>query len=382
MNVLHLINTAGPGGAETVYLSIVRGLDRERWRPVAVLPNPEWLSDQLSEVGVEPLFARSRHPCDAGYLRRLARIVREHRVDLIHSHLFGPSVTGSLLGIRFRVPVVCTVHGEGDIDPRERYRALKFAILNRGASRVVFVSDSLRRHFLRAGPLREELTTVIPNGIDAATFSGGPDPSLRAQLGIGPDEFLVGAVGNVREAKAYDVLLCAAALLKARHAGFRFVVIGQAQGEVYGQLLRLRERLGLESDVHFTGFRDDVHRALAALDLYLITSRHEGFSLSTVQAMASGLPVVATRCGGPEEILGDGRTGILVDPGAPAQVAGAIERLRRDSAERRRLGANARREAVSRFSVEAQLRGYERLYEEFTGGAREARPSSGRLVRA
>jgi len=116
--------------------------------------------------------------------------------------------------------------------------------------------------------------------------------------------------------------------------------------------------------VTFAGFRPDVHRALASFDAYAITSRSEGFSLATVQAMASGLPVVATRCGGPEEIVDHGATGILVPNGSPEAVADALFHLRNDAAARHSLGEQARRVAETRYTVAAQVRAYERVYEE------------------
>jgi glycosyltransferase involved in cell wall biosynthesis len=115
--------------------------------------------------------------------------------------------------------------------------------------------------------------------------------------------------------------------------------------------------------VQFVGYRDDVHEFYRALDLYLLTSHHEGFSLSTVQALATGLPVVATRCGGPEEIVTDGSDGVLIPAGSPAAVAVAIAALARDPVRRSALGAAARATAETRFSTRAMLGQYEALYE-------------------
>lgn len=366
MSVLHLINTGGPGGAETVYVNLVRNLDPARFRPVAISPNREWMYDQLVELGVEPILLRSHARLDRRYLLGLARIIRERKVRLIHSHLFGPSVTASMLGLACGVPVISTLHGEGDLSPNESFRRLKFGLLRRGADRVVCVSEPLRRFFLDAGDLAPERTVVVPNGIDPAFFASH-DRAVRSELGIGEDEFLVGAVGNLRTAKGYDVLLRAAALLRARSPGYRFAIVGQAQGELYDELLRLRAELGLTETVHFAGFRDDVPRTMAAFDLFTISSRSEGFSLSTVQAMGAGLPVVATRCGGPEMILDDGTTGLLVDVESPEQLADAIARLRADEPQRRRLAAAGREVALRRYTLEEQVRRYESLYDECIG---------------
>jgi glycosyltransferase involved in cell wall biosynthesis len=364
ITVMHLISTSGPGGAETACVNLIRGLDPERWRGIAVVPEKGWLYDEVRRAGGQPLVLDSHSRFDLPrYFVALARLVRHHKVGLIHGHLFGPSYIASFLGLLLRLPVVGTLHGQVDLHPEERFKRIKFGLLNRGASRLVFVSESLRRFFLGTGRLRSEITAVIPNGVDAARFSRAPDRSSRAAFGASDDEFLVGAVGNVRPAKGYDVLLRAAALLKARSVSYRFVVVGEADSDLGLRLLSLREELGLTDCVSFTGYLRDVPNALNAFDVYAITSRSEGFSISTVEAMAVGLPVVATRCGGPEEIVDDGITGILVDNGSPEAVAAAIESLRVNGRWRRELGEAARTAVRRRFTLDAHLHAYEALYE-------------------
>ncbi|HEX6750636.1 MAG TPA: glycosyltransferase [Longimicrobium sp.] len=367
--VLHLINTGGPGGAETVLVDLVRGLDADRWRSVAVVPDEGWINARLRECGVEPVIVPTLRPFEVGYYARLARLVRAERVDVIHGHYLGPAVTASIVGAVTGTPAVATLHGAGDLSV-ERHRALKAALLNRGLRRVVFVSEALRRQVLAQGGLRAGLTEVIPNGIDPTRFTPRRDPSLRRELGIGDDAFVIAAVGNVREAKGYDVLLRAAALLRDRVPDLRVVIAGEAKGALYDDLLARRSELGIGERVTFAGFREDVAGVLAASDAFALTSRSEGFSLSTVQAMAMGLPVVATRCGGPEELMDDGATGLLVENGSPRAVADALARVHGDAALRARLGAAAARAACERFSVDAQVRAYERLYHAVTAGRR------------
>lgn len=361
-NVLHLINTGGPGGAETVYVELVRRLDPRRWGAVAVAPNREWMFDRLVEMGQEPVLLRSHARFDHRYMGGLWRLIRERNVRLIHSHFFGPSVTASILGLACNVPAVSTIHGEGDMAAQESFRALKLGLLRRGADRVVFVSEALRRSFLARGELDPRQTEVIPNGIGPEFFIS-QQPALRQEFGAGPEDFLVGAVGNLRWAKGYDVLLRAFSILRQRSPAYRLVIVGQAEGELYHELLALRDELGLAGHVVFTGFRDDVPAILAALDVYAMSSRSEGFSLSTVQAMAGGLPIVATRCGGPETILRDGVTGLFTEPESPAGLADAISFVREHREEGARLGAQARRVARERYSVQEQVRRYEELYE-------------------
>jgi glycosyltransferase involved in cell wall biosynthesis len=375
--VLHLINTGGPGGAETVCVNLVRGLDPERWRPIVVIPHPDWMSEVLSGSGIETLFLDdSSLRASPGYLFGLSRIISRRRVRLIHSHLFGPSVAAGALGLLRRLPVIATIHGVGDLSPAERFQRLKFSLLNRGADKVVFVSEALRHSFLDTGLLRGEITVVIPNGVDVDAYGSASACEFRTELAVADDEFLVGAIGNFRHAKGYDVFLRAAALLKSRASGYRFVIVGQpverdSDGSVAESLGRLRSELGLEHDVAFAGFRPDIAEVLSSLDLFALTSRSEGFSISLVEAMASALPVVATRCGGPETIVDDGVTGLLVENGSPDALANAIQSLRDDPHRRRAFGTAARSAARDRFALAAQIDAYQDLYDRVTAESHE-----------
>jgi glycosyltransferase involved in cell wall biosynthesis len=359
-----MIETGGTGGAETVYLDLVRQLDPTHWRHVAVLPTREWMYEQLVEFGVQPVLIPEDRTFDAVFFARMYRLIRRLGVDMIHGHLFGSAVRAALLSRTCGIPAIATLHGDTDLQPTERFKRLKLAIVNNGLKRVVFVSEALRQSFLSNVPLRGDFTTVIPNGIDASRFFSNSGSKFRVEFGIAPDQFVVGTVGTPRPAKGFDVLLDAARILKSRSGGYRFVVVGDLTFGRGAELFDGRAARGLTNDVIITGFRSDVPNALAAFDIYALTSRYEGFSLAVVEAMAAGLPVVATRCGGPEQILDDGVTGLLVENGSAEAIANAIERLRANADDRRRLG-NAARNAVSeRFTLEAQARAYERLYEE------------------
>jgi glycosyltransferase involved in cell wall biosynthesis len=363
--VLHLINTGGPGGAEQVLVNIVRSLDPSRWRSVVVVPDRGWIYEELKVAGVNPVVLGHASYSDLPrYVRELGRLIRSEGIGLIHSHLFGPTFIASLLGLLYRIPVVATLHGTVDLDPKERFQSAKFALVNLAATRIVFVSDALRNFFLSTGLFREVDTTVIRNGIAPDERVDGSDTSLRSEFGAPANEFLVGAVGNVRAVKGYDIFLEAASVLTAKDETYRFVIVGQDHGTDADELRALRRQLGLDSTVRFAGFRTDINRCLAAFDLYVLTSRNEGFSLSLVEAMAAGLPVIATRCGGPENIIRDGVTGILIENGSASSLAEMIERLRDEPSERQRLGTAARQSARDQFSLETQVRAYERLYSE------------------
>jgi len=366
--VLHVINVGGPGGAETVCVNLARGLNSGPWRSIAVVPNRGWTYRAMIDGGVETVviddMSLSALP---RYLYALSNVVRKYDVHLIHCHLFGVTVVGALLGMFHHVPVVGTVHGEGDLRANESLRRLKFALINRGLCRLVFVSEPLRQSFLRTTLLRGDITAVIPNGIDVRAYDSQGNETFRREYGVADDEFLVGAVGNFRVAKGYDVFLRSAAILAASEPGYRFVLVGQHDNDLAKSLAHLRDELGLSQRVAFVGFRSDVPAVLSSFDLYALTSRSEGFSIAVVEAMASRLPIVATRCGGPEQILEDGATGILVANESPEDVARAITLLRANADERRRLGNAARSAVEAHFTVAAQIHAYATLYEECVG---------------
>lgn len=372
--VLHLIDTGGPGGAETVFLEVATGLEPDLWDSVVAVPERGWLYDSLAARGVAPLLVPSRRRFDAGYLGRLVELARRRDVELIHAHLFTSAVYASVTGRLCGIPVVCTFHGKVDVRHDDAYRRVKFRILDRPRNHLVFVSHFLRRHFLSLGPLRRSRTRVVYNGIDPTRFESGRDTALREELGVKPEEILVGAVGNLRPAKAYDIFLRAAAILRLSSPAYRFVIVGEGGGALLAALVDLRRELGLENALAFAGFREDVGRVMRNLDVYVLSSSAEGFSLTTLQALASGVPVVATRCGGPEEILQDGVAGRLVEPGAPEALARAVEQVAFRSGDRARFAAAGLRLVRERFTLARMIASYGAVYEECLGSpsSREA----------
>ncbi|MDP9203238.1 MAG: glycosyltransferase [Gemmatimonadota bacterium] len=361
--ILHMIETGGIGGAETVYLELVRALDPTRWRHIAVVPRRGWLYDELTDFGIEPILMPERRSFDVFFFARMAALVHRSNVDLIHAHLFGSAVRAALLARICGVPAIATLHGAIDLKSGERLQTLKVAALNHGLAQMVFVSEQLRQSFLKAVPLRPNLATVVTNGVNPLRFSSNSGAAFRCEYGISPNEFVVGTVANPGPAKGLDVLLETAAILKTRSPGCRFVVVGDISRGRGDTLFKARADAGLNDDVVIAGFRDDVPSALAAFDVYALTSRTEGFPLSLLEAMATSLPVVSTRCGGPEKILDDGVTGLLVENGSPEAIANAIVRLREDVDERVRLGEAAQKTVRERHTLETQVREYEMLYE-------------------
>jgi glycosyltransferase involved in cell wall biosynthesis len=363
--LLHTIDTLGPGGAETVCVELADGVDRSRFRSSVAVIREGWIHDTMLARGLDTSIIRMRPgPLDVSYMWRLAMLARRQRVELIQSHLLTANLYCGVVARLLGIPAVATFHGMVDISPTDRWADLKLRIITANVSRLVFVSEALRRHFVQAHALLDRRTVVIHNGIDERHYRPEPHHALRAELGFDESTVIVGAVGNVRPAKGYDDLLRVAALLRDDYPHIRFVVAGEQTEPLYGELVARRRELGLEDRVSFLGFQTDIATLLNGIDLYLSTSISEGLPLTTLQAMACGLAVVTTRSGGTEEIITDGQDGVLLPVGDPVAAARAVASLAGSSAQRTRLGMAGRETVVRRFTLRRMTSAYEALYEE------------------
>ena len=380
-SVLHVIDTGGPGGAETVFLQTATRLDPARFHSIAVVGGSGWLAQQFRERGVSPLIVPAKGSINGRYLSQLLWLARRQRSDVIVAHLYGSAVYASLAGMLLSVPVVSVLHGHTDVEGAGRLSSVKAALVRRGSRKVVFVSQRLQEHLEPRLRLAESQGIVIPNGVDTERFRPGRDRALRAELGLAEETALVGAIGNVRAPKAYEVLLRAARIAIDRSRQWHFVIAGECANDLGRQLGQLSRALGIERHVTFLGLRPDVARILNNLDVFVLSSHTEGFSIACIEAMACGVPVVATRSGGPEQIL-EGEAGILVPTGDPDALASAIERVISSKDLAATLTARAMQRVQDRYSLAAMISGYEELLERVARDSRKGRAIAGMPRRA
>jgi glycosyltransferase involved in cell wall biosynthesis len=372
INVLHIIDTAGPGGAETVFLQTATRLDPARFQPAAVIGGAGWLAKQLQESGLPPYIVPAKRSFNVRYLSMLLRLARQHKSDVVVAHLYGSSVYASLAGLLLSIPVVSVLHGQSDVPEAERFSSVKAAIVRKGSRKVIFVSERLRDHLQARLRLPATHCAVIANGVDTEGFRPDRDRSLRAELGLSDDTALIGAIGNVREPKAYDVLLRAARALLDRSQRFHMVIAGDCSNALGRHLQQLSRDLGTDRNVTFLGLRPDVSRILNNLDVFVLSSDTEGFSIACIEAMACGVPVVATRSGGPEQIL-EGGAGLLVPTADPAALAVAVAELLSSNELTAELTAKAMTRVHERYVLTTMLSRYEALLEDVTRHSRRVK---------
>jgi len=361
--ILHTIETGGPGGAETVLLRLASSLDPARFRSLALVAWKGWLSERLEEAGVPTFIARGKAWYDFRTARTIRDVVRREAVDLIHSHLPGQNFSSCLAARLTRRPAVCTYHGEIELDDaRAPKGAFKLHYVRRKAAAITVVVDRMQQRLLGLGVPSEKLVRIY-NGIDVSVFQNAAPGRLRRELALPADALLVGTVANVRQSKGHDYFIRAARVVLERFPQARFVAAGDVPADLGDPLKRLVAELGIEDRFHFLGFRRDVAEVLADLDLFVLPSVSEGLPLVLLEAMASGKAIVATRSGGPEDVVQDGKTGLLVPAADAGALATAIVRLLGDRALASDLARNARALVEERYSLSQMLHQYQDLYE-------------------
>jgi glycosyltransferase involved in cell wall biosynthesis len=364
VRVLQLIETGGPGGAETVFVTLADGLRALGHDVRCVVGAGNWLPAEARARGLSTEILRTTGSFDLALLRALVHRLRAERIDIVHAHLFDGAFYAALAARLAGVPCVVTLHGQVDM-VRGGWRArIKQRLFARAVSCVVTVSASLGRTVRTRLPMSDERFRVIPNGVARRPMP----PQLRgtcddaAHRAPGPARLV--AIGNIRRPKDYPLLLDAVSRL--RHArGVHLDVVGQPDSEgLFDALRQQAVDLGISEYVTFHGFVADPTGLLVQADCFVLSSSEEGFSLATIEAMLAGVPVVATRSGGPEEILRDGITGLLVPTRNAAALAGAMQRVLDDTALAARLAQAAAVEAADRYSVTTMVGSYLRVYEE------------------
>jgi len=360
--VLHLIDTGGPGGAETIFAQLAERMGTFT-RTVAVVPREDWLATRLRESGIQPFVLPAKGSFNVRYLRSLIQIIRRNDIRLIHTHLLGSAVYGALLGRLSGAKVLSVLHGPTDLKHPGRLPRLKAHLLRRYCARIVAVSNSTREALTSFG-IPNRLSVLIENGIDTELYTPGRSHGLRTELGLTDHDLLIGAVGNIRRPKAYGDLIDAAAGAIRQRGGAHLAIVGQGDDQALAGLRARAASHGIDDRVHLIGFRRASPDLYRNFDLFVSSSYSEGLSLAFLEAMSVGLPIVATRSGGPQEVLEDGHSGLLVPVSSPQMLSSAMNLAIDDRALRVRLGATARARVIAKYSLESTLSRYEALYAE------------------
>ncbi len=379
IRILLLIKCLGRGGAEHILVDLAANRDREAfdYEVAYVLRQEDGLVPEMRATGTPVHALGARGDWDLRWLFRLRRLLVKKRFDVVHAHLPYSAGLGRLvalsLGPSLRPRFVYTEHsiwGE---------TALPVRLVNRAAihgdDALVAVAESARDAL--PADLRSK-ARVLVHGVDLSQAAGLVErrkelrDEVRAELGI-PDQVCMAlTVANLRAEKGYDVLLDAAKIASERGLAVCFVSAGR--GPLADHLASEHRRLGLGEGFRFLGPRDDALRLMAAADIFVLPSHHEGLPVTLMEATSVGTPIVASKVGEIPRMLTDGSDALLVEPGDPRALEDAVSRLVVDPQLRVKLG-EASTKLSSRFDVSYAARFLEKLYVEIVDGPTSPRPS-------
>lgn len=377
ITVMRIIDRLNIGGPAIHAVVTSRGLDRTRFRTVLVIGSIEATEGDmaylLEEGGVEqvisiPSLGREMRPLrDLRTTWQLLRVMLRERPQVVHTHKAKAGAIGRAAAFVCRVPVrVHTFHGHvlrGYFGPtKTRFYQVLERLLARATDRLVVPSprlaDELAGEFHVAARDRFE---VVPLGFDLEPFARAERHrgELRRELGVGEATKLVGIVGRMVPVKDHATFVAAAALLAERRSDVEFVLVGG--GELAQTIAEDVQRRGLTGRTHLLGWRKDLPRIYADLDVVALCSINEGTPVSLIEAMTAGTPVVSTAVGGVPDVLRGGARGELVPAGDPEQLAGAIERALDPQARVRAAGF--RQQIEREYGAGRLCRQLEELYD-------------------
>lgn len=374
VSVLHVITRLDKGGSAEVVLDLARLL-REDGARVAIISGKTVDSQEdetayAERTGVEMFRVSALVREISGWkdfqaYRSIRDIVRAWRPDIVHTHTSKAGILGRwaarAAGARHRVH---TPHGHifyGYFNPLATTAFISLEkVTARITDRIVTLSRPGMEDHLRAGVGRPGQFRIIPSGTDIRRFICGDGGGIRAETGWSGEK-VAGWAGRLTAIKDCGTFLRAAGLIGAMYPDARFLVAGD--GEERNALEQLAGESGLDGKVRFLGNRGDMPSVMAAMDVFVLSSRNEGFGRVLVEAMAAGVPVVATDVGGVAEVVEDGVSGLLVPPGDPECLAEAMRRLFEDEFLRNRLRENGRMRAWA-YDTRQMVDSYEDMYAE------------------
>ena len=369
-HIAYLVSSRVRGGVEEHVLSLARHLDRARFAVTLVCPAGllAAMSTDLAALRIRTVALDIDLPTSPGKLREVIRLywfLRRLRPDIVNCHLLRATVVGApvakLAGVR---TVIATNHGP---DAWRRGTLKSWHGIDRWVDRFVdrtiAVCESAKDHLVRKG-LAADKISVVNNGRELENFvplTSAEVAEVRAELGLAPDEPVIGIVARLDAQKGHRHALAAMPEILERYPRARLLLVGD--GSLREALQSQAATLGIVDRVLFAGFRPDVRRLLGASDIVALPSLWEGLPLTLIEALAMEKPVVATAVNGSRDVILDDETGLLVPPGDSHAIAKGVLRLLDHHDDAKRLAARGRAHVLARFDIRRQMDETVRLYE-------------------
>lgn len=355
MNVLHVVNSLEVGGLEKFVLSLSNNYIKFVNCYFVCLSNE---GELYSKSQNNMFFINKNDGLSLKPIIEIIKLVKKYKIDLIHTHNQAPQLYGALAGFFSNVKVVHTKHGRNEPHLPRRVKLDKFSSFLTRA--IVPVSADAADVCIKVIGINPKKIHLILNGIDTVNFMPGPTGVLRSMVHCKADYALIGIVARLSPEKDHVTLIEACSILRSKGLLFRLAIIGDGPRKT--ELVALVKQLDLLEEIHFLGTRHDVASLMADLDLFVLSSTTEGVSLTLLEAMSCGIPIVATNVGGTPEVVVDGTTGYLVPSKNPEALAERMSDILLDSNLGKRMGRAGRERVVDKFSIKETAGSYLKLY--------------------
>ncbi len=365
INIVHLIPAISfGGGAENVLYHLLRTIDRSRFQMTVLYwgPNDDMAAD-LRDMGVKVIKLSFKRVISVDSVLEIARAVKAVKGDLLHTHFMDADLLGFLTTRWIRIPLIAQIHSFPF--PVCKRHAWRYWWMSLGISRIISVSQTVKKYIVSKTGIGEERFRVVYNGIDLKVFDQRVQKADRAALRqafkISEDDRVIGNVSRLIPDKGQEFLIRAMPVICQAFPVVKLLIVGD--GPLRAGLEHLACSLGVAERIIFAGKRRDVPELLSIMDFFVFPTFHEAFGICVLEAMAAGIPIIATDDAAIPEIITHGENGWLVSPGSSEQIGEALKRLLSNAELSRRLAANAR-ERVKAFSLEQMRVVYEQVYRE------------------
>lgn len=378
--VLYITELVDLGGGEKSLLYMIEALNKEQFCPVVLCPKEGPLTGELRRKNVRVVvfpFGRAEKLfgiipiLPLGGMVRVLCLLRSERIGLVHANCFLGAVLAAFACKILRVPLVWTVHGWTSGG------GLQGMLMNVFIDRIITVSTAVERFLMRSDTLHPGKVQTVFLGVDLAEFRALKDrAAVRQEFHVPEAAPLIGMVGRLQAVKGHRYFLEAARLVKNELPAAKFIIVGDRlfnnpSDEGYPEQVKiLIDHLGLGPDIVCTGFRNDVPDILGSMDVLVVSSLRESFGLVVIEAMAAGVPVVSTRCEGPEDTIEDNATGILVPVRDPQALAKGVISILADRERTKKMTSQARERVEKMFTVGVQTQKIEKVYAGILAGRR------------
>lgn len=368
INILHLLNNYGDSSITRIVQRLILqlGFDRFSWH-VGVMDGYGDMRDDFKSSGTKVIdFSTYESGKGINATARIKNYIKDQNIEIVHTHT-PRTIMMAALALR---PAGKTLHVATKHilqAPGDRRFGLFFSAIDQFSlylpDHLVAVSNKIHDKIVAYPGIGATKVTVIQNAIDTEAFDEAGDvQSVRKEFGIDEKSPVVGCAVRIEKVKRLDLLLDGFSAALQRFPGARLMIIGD--GKIRSELENHSERLGVSGSVIWTGFRKDIPRLLGALDIYIQSSINEGLSLSILEAMAAGKPVILTDVGGAKEVITNDKNGILIPPGSVAAITEALVDLLLNPDKRKKIGIEARNHVRQKFSLDSMTNAYSATYEQ------------------